>query len=139
MKDVDGVGCLDSDESFAGECEPGLVVEEIQNLDRAAVEELPRSRVQLPGLIGQLGLEANEGRLRTLVRLRRDESVAFEDAPDGGERRHPVDLADEVMGDGLGPSIVTAGDELLTKPQDLSLHVRGCFGKARMWPARPRL
>ena len=58
MKDVDGVGCLDCDECFAGHGEPGFVVEEVQDLDRAGVGELPGSRVQLPGLIGQLGLKS---------------------------------------------------------------------------------
>jgi len=69
MKDVDGVGCLDGDEGFAGDGESRLVVEEIQDLDRAAVGELPGSRVQLPGLVGQAGFEADEGGARSFVRL----------------------------------------------------------------------
>jgi hypothetical protein len=49
------------------------------------------------------------------VRLRGNQAIAFQDPPEGRDRRHPVDLADEVMGDGFGPGIVIAGDELLAQ------------------------
>jgi hypothetical protein len=48
---------------------PRTVIEEVQDLDRAAIGQLPGRGVELPGFIGQFGLEANERRAGTFVRL----------------------------------------------------------------------
>ena len=77
-----------------------MVVEEVQDLDRRSVGELPGGGVALPGLVGQLSLEADEGAARSFVGLRRDQAVALEDAPDGGRRGQLLDLTLEVVEDG---------------------------------------
>src|SRR5207253_10296371 len=77
-----GSAALTVTTGFGGECEPGLVIEEVEDLDRRVVGELPRRGVQLPGLVGEGGFESDEGRLRTLVGLRGDQPVAFEYPPD---------------------------------------------------------
>ena len=61
-----------------------MVVLEVENLDLAAVGELPLGGVALPGLVGQLGLEADERSFGALVGLGDDQPLALEDAPDGG-------------------------------------------------------
>jgi hypothetical protein len=70
------------------------------------------------------------------VRLRGDEAFALEDAPDGRQRGHSVDLADEVVGDGVGPGVVTGGDELLTKLENFALNLGRCLVGAGVGPAR---
>ena len=61
-----------------------MVIFEVEDLDRAAVGELPGGSVALPSLVWQLGLEADEGGAGTLMRLRSDQALALEDPPDGG-------------------------------------------------------
>src|SRR5260370_6561330 len=118
MKHVDGVGSLDGDESHAGDRESGLVVQEVQNFHRTAVGQLPGSGVQLPGLVGEFGFETDERGLWSLVRLRGDESLAFENPPHRRCRRNLVDLAIEVMCDGLGSGVMPIGSQLGAKLDD---------------------
>lgn len=74
---VHHVGGLHRGERRGDEQEAGVVVQADKDLDITAVGELPVRGVGLPELAGQLGLEANEGGARPLVRLRRDQPVAF--------------------------------------------------------------
>src|SRR5437660_1498402 len=115
MEDPDHVVGLEGRKASRGKSDSGFVVDEVQDLDRAAVGELPGSRIQLPGLIGELGLKTDERGPRALVRLRSNQAVAFEDPPHGRDRGHAFDLADEVMGYGFRPGIVTRRDEVVSK------------------------
>ena len=74
MKGVGDVVALDGAEAIGGESDSGTVVEEVEDLDRGAVGELPGSGVGLPGFVGQFGFEADEGRSRSFLRLRGDEA-----------------------------------------------------------------
>src|ERR1700694_2064155 len=66
---VDHVEALDRVEGGRIEEKPGVVVEQIQDLDRAAIGQVPGGGVRLPELVGQLSLEADEGGARPLVGL----------------------------------------------------------------------
>ncbi len=48
----------------------------------------------------------------------RNEAIAFEDPPHGRDRGHVVDLAPEVMCDGLGSSVMSGGGQLAAKLAD---------------------
>src|SRR2546427_5225131 len=62
--------------------------------------------------------------LRPLVGLRGDEPVAFEDPPHGGDRRHLVDLAPEVMGDGFRAGVMSGCAQLAAELDDQVLGTR---------------
>src|SRR5207237_9753317 len=93
------------------------------------------SSVQLPGLVGELGCETDEGGARSLVRLGSDQAVAFEDPPHGCDRGHPLDLANQMMGDGIRPRIVTGIDQLLAQSHDSGLDFRRCLVRTGTWSA----
>jgi hypothetical protein len=75
-------GALEAVEGERAGAKPGVVVEEVEDLDRSPVGELPGRGVELPSLVGQPGFKPDEGATRSLVRLRRDQPVALEDPPD---------------------------------------------------------
>ena len=104
----DDVRGLDGDEGVSHHQQPGVVVEAVEDLDAAAVGELPVGAVGLPELVGELGLEADPGRARALVRLRRDQPLAREDAPDGCHRGCAAEFQTEVMGDRVRAGVMTA-------------------------------
>src|SRR5713226_7910082 len=139
MEDMDGVCKLDGQQGLGGERDPGLVIEEVEDLDRRVVGELPWRGVQLPGLVGERGFESDKGRLRTLVGLRGDEPVAFEDPPHGRNRRQLVNLAEEVMSDRFRPGVVTGRGQLVAKPNDLSLDIGWRLQRAGARSTRARL
>jgi hypothetical protein len=95
-----------------------VVVDEIEDLDPGGIGEVPFGGVGLPELVGQLGLEADEGGLGPLVRLGCDQAVALEDAPDSGPRRWVGEAAGEVMEDGLRPSVEASRNQLLAELED---------------------
>lgn len=98
-----------------------MVIEQVEDLDWATVGKLPGGGVHLPGLVGQLGFEADKGRARPLMGLRSDQAVALEQSPYGCDRGRLGELTTQEMGDGLWPSVVTGGDELIAKGQDSGL------------------
>jgi hypothetical protein len=79
----DDVGAFDSEVRVGGQAEAGVVVEEVEDLDVGAVGQLPVGSVDLPHLVGEVGLEAYEGAAGALLGLGNDAAVAGEDAPDG--------------------------------------------------------
>ena len=96
-----------------------MVVNEVQDLDLAAIGQMPLGGVRLPAFVGQAGPEADEGGARPLVRLRGDQAATTEDSPDGGARRRcRRQTPGEVVGDGLGPGVVTRSAELLAELED---------------------
>jgi hypothetical protein len=84
MEGVDDVSGLDGGEGGGAQEQARVVVEEVEDLDGNAGSELPRGGVDLPGLVGKLGLEAEERAPGSLVRLGLDQALALEDAPDAG-------------------------------------------------------
>ena len=104
-----------------------MVVLQVQDLDGAAVGELPGGGVALPHLVGEVGLKTNKGAARPLVRLRNDEAAALEDPPDGGGRGQLRDSALEIEEDGLGPGIEAGLAQLVTELDDFSFDVSPGF------------
>jgi hypothetical protein len=62
--------------------ESGVVIEDVQDLDLAAVREGPVGDVGLPAFVGQVGFEPPPRGARSLVRLRGDEPALGENPPD---------------------------------------------------------
>lgn len=60
MEGVDHVAGLDGGEGGGGQEQAGVVVEKVEDLKLAAVRQLPGCGVDLPGFVGQRGLEADE-------------------------------------------------------------------------------
>jgi len=83
IEDLDYIGGLDGRESDRGHDQARVVVDQVQDLDLAAVGEQPVSGVGLPHLIGEVRLEALERRARSLPGLRRNQASPAEHAPDG--------------------------------------------------------
>jgi hypothetical protein len=86
---VDDVGAGDGASGEARQGEPGVVVEDVEDLHRCAVGELPVGGVGLPAFVGLLGGKGAPRRPRSLVRLRGDKAAAGQDPPDRGDRRTP--------------------------------------------------
>jgi hypothetical protein len=70
----------------AGQTEPGVVVDPVEDLGVGAVDQRPVGDVGLPALVGLFGGEADVAALGPLVRLWGEESAGGEDPPDRGDR-----------------------------------------------------
>jgi hypothetical protein len=121
MEELDHVAGAEGWVGGRAQEQAGAVVEEVEDLDRAAVGELPGSRVDLPGLIRQLGLEADERTLRPLVRLRGDQALALENPPDRGHRGQGLNALGEVVLEGLRTGVVAGCGQLLAELKDRRL------------------
>ena len=64
---VDDIGPGDGGVDGAGEQQPGVVVEPVQDLHIGAVGESPVGEVRLPGLVGLIGLQAEIGRFGSFI------------------------------------------------------------------------
>src|SRR5947209_2938357 len=118
-KSFEGVCGFDGGESDRGDKETGVVVDEVEDLDPGTVGQVPVGRVRLPTLVGQAGLEADEGGARPLVRLWDDQAPTTEDSPDGGARGEALGQScGKVVGDGLRSGVMTGGQQLLALLDD---------------------
>lgn len=90
---LDHVSGLDGGEGGRGQEQAGVVVFEVEDLDRAAVGELRGGGLALPYLVGEGGLEAGERAFEPLVRL--------------GEMRSPwrLRIRQMVASEASGPSL----------------------------------
>jgi hypothetical protein len=135
----DDVTAFDGPVGVGAHQEPGVVVLDVEDLDRAPVGELPVRRIGLPPLVGLVRLEPRERALRSLLGLRRDEPPVPEDPPDRGRCRGPAVSTLEVEGDRVSPGVESLFAELLSDQDDLVLDLptralRNAFG-----PSRPGL
>ena len=78
------VGGFEPGPGIRADQESGMIVEKIEDLHLGAVGQPPEGDVGLPKLVGQIGLESDEGGLGPLVGLGGDQAMTGEDAPDGG-------------------------------------------------------
>ena len=95
--------------------------------------------VGLPPFVRLLGLEADEGALRALLRLGGDEPPPAEDPPDRGHRGHRVVALGQVEGDGVGPGVQPLVRERLSELNDLVFERLRCPFGAPSGPARTGL
>ena len=102
-----------------------MVVEVIEDLDSAAVGQLPVGEVALPHLVGERRLEADEGATWSLVGLWGDQPLTLEDAPDSGHRGGVQRLQSEVVGDGVRAAVVPCPVQLLAQLEDRPLDLGG--------------
>jgi hypothetical protein len=106
-----------------------VVVEAVEDLDTTAISELPVRAVGLPEFVGEVGLEADERRLRPFARLRGDQPMASEDAPDRRHRGRGAEFEAEVVGDGVRAAVVAGGSEVMAEVDDRCLDLGcGCAG-----------
>ena len=115
-----------------------MVVEVVEDLDAGVVGELPVSEVALPHLVGQIGLEADERALGPLLRLWRDQPVALEDAPDGGDGWSVGACQRKVVVDGVWAGVVSCGVQLTAQGEDRFLELGSGGVRARLGTARLR-
>jgi hypothetical protein len=133
------IGGLESGQYLGGDQQPGVVVDQVEDLDLAAIGEGPEGEVALPGLVGQVGLEACEGCLGPLVRLGDDEALALEDPADGGSRGQLLEAFGEVVEDGLGAGVEAGRGQLPAELEDGGLDLRIDLVWTRPRPVRARL
>ena len=119
---------------MAGQAEPGVVVEPVEDLGVGAVGQRPVGDVGLPALVGLGGLEADVAALGPLVRLRGDESAGGEDSPDGGDRRAGAVPAVQMVGDGGRTGLVPVAVEVFADREDLVLELAAGAGGAMPRP-----
>jgi hypothetical protein len=97
-----------------------VVVDDVEHLEDHVVGERHMGDIGLPGLIGQVGAEALERALRSLLGLGDDEASVLECPPDRRGRRYDLFVALlEVIADGLGAGIDAEVAELLSQGHDL--------------------
>ncbi len=94
--------------------------------------------VALPGLVGQIRLEAGPAGARTLLRLGDHEATTAHDPVDGRESRHRGPLLAQMPGDGTGSGVEAVLGQALAPGHDLVLeHGRGEVGR-HLGPPSPR-
>ena len=111
-----------------------MVVDAVEDLDAAAVGELPVGAVGLPEFVGQIGLEPNEGRARALVGLRSDQAVPSEDAPDGRHRGRRAEFKTQVEGDRVRAAVMAGGSEFSAQANDRGLDLGRDGVGTGAWP-----
>ena len=109
----DGVGA-------AGQQQPGVVVEDVEDFHVGAIGEAPVGDVGLPEFVGLVGGQAFSGRAGSFVGLGYDESALVQDAPNRRYSRHIGDggVAGQVFGDGGRAGVVALFAERLAQPHD---------------------
>src|SRR5919202_4771492 len=105
------VGGLDRGEGIRSQQEPGVVVDQVEDLGVSAASQLPIGDVDLPELVGEGSFEAVEGGLGALAGLGSDQALPGQDPPDSGYRRHAFDDGPEVVGDGPGAGVMAGGGQ----------------------------
>jgi hypothetical protein len=121
---VDVAGFEDTPDS-AGHAQPGVVVDEVEDLDVAAVGQGPVGDVGLPAFVRLLSGEPDIAVLGTLVRLGDDEATGPQDPPDRRDCRRGVVAAFEVERDRRGAGLMSGTSEFLADLDDLVFEFDG--------------
>ncbi len=119
--------------------EAGVVVQPAEDLDTHGAREPGVGEVGLPGLVRQVGGEADVGGAGPLLGLGGDEAAAVQVAADGGRGDRDAVTVAEVPADRLGPGIVAGGRERLPQGHDLVEHLAGRGVGRGLRPTRSRL
>jgi hypothetical protein len=136
---VDHVGGLEHRPGGRADQQPGVVVDDVEDLHVGAVGQLPVGDVGLPAFIRHLRGEPHIRRPRSFLRLRGDAPPAGQDPPDRRDRRRLTVPLTQVEGDGRRPGVQALLGQPLAQLDDLLLHGGRCPLRARPRPPRPRL
>lgn len=122
-----------------GDADPGMVVDDVEDLEGLPVPERDMGHVGLPALVGQVGHEASERALGALVGLEGDEAACLEHPKDRRDRRGPAVALRQVVVDRRRTRVEPVVGQRLVQGHDLvSPHVRNP-GRATMGSPAPRL
>src|SRR5690242_13459919 len=102
--------------------QPGVIVEDVEDLGVTAISKRPVGDVGLPDLVRQVCLEPVPGGPGPLVRLRGDETPPGQDPPDGGHRGSRACLLAQVPGNRLRASVQAVPGQIFAQGHD------GIFG-----------
>lgn len=120
--------------------QPGVVVDDIEDLGVGVAGQWPVGDVGLPAFVGLIGFEPSPGRPGTLLRLRGDKAAARQHPPDRRDRRGRLAAVAQVPADRLGARVQALFAEFLTKADDQLLALVGHHPPGGgMWPAGPGL
>ena len=125
------VGGFEDPSGGAGEAEPRVVIDQVEDLDVGAVREGSVGDVALPAFVGLDGFEADVGALGSLVGLGSDEPAVGEDPPDRRGRRAGAVAALEMERDRGRAGLMAGSCQVLAELDDLVLNRdRGALGRA---------
>ena len=142
----DDIGRLEDHERIRGDHQPGVVVEDVQDLDLSSVGKAHVGDVSLPAFVRHVGFEPHERAARSLLGLRGDEPPAHQDPPDRRDRGHLclTVATGQVDPDRVRPCIEPEVTQLLAQLDDLVFEcLSGAKGtsprsaRARLEPAIP--
>ena len=136
---VDDIGAGDGSVCARADQEPGVVIEDVEDLDLGVVGEEPVGGVGLPAFVGLVGGEAHVGRLGTFEGLGGDEPATDQGPPDRRGCGDLVEFVLEVPGDGVRTGVEPVVDELFTELDDALFNLGWCPTRVAVWSARSRL
>jgi hypothetical protein len=98
----------------ASDTQPGVVVEDVEDLDLRTVGEAVVGDVELPAFVGGVGDKPPPTAAGAFMRLWGDESAGGQDPPDRRHGRHGVRAVTllQVCDDGRGASLMPAAVEV---------------------------
>lgn len=123
----------------AGQQQPGVVVEPVEDLHVGAVGQAPVGEVRLPELVRLVRLEADHRRPRPLAGLGCDQLRLEQDAADGGDRRCRGAFALESGDDRCGARVPAGRGQLSPQRHDPFAHGVGGAVRVRARTSRARL
>jgi hypothetical protein len=115
VQDSGDVDRSDAGHGLGSDAEPGVVVDDVEDLEVGVIGDADVGDVCLPALVREVGLEADVAALGPLVRFRGDEAAGFEDPPDRRDRRRVTPALNKVVADRLGAGVEAAVGELLAE------------------------
>ena len=144
VKDPHDFGRRGDGHRHTGQHGAGVVVDEVDDLDRVVVYEMPVRHIALPTLIRQIRLEAHPTRTGALLGLRGVQTTAHQHPVDGGERRHRGTGLGHVPQGGLGPRVEAVVVQSFAPGHDFVLEGRcgevgGHLGAPPLRAPAPRL
>ncbi len=95
-----------------------MVIEPVEDLHVAAVGQCPMGEVRLPTLVGLGSGEADVGAFGPFARLRSDQAVVVQDAPNRRGGGHGQALGSQMPLQGDRAGVEAVGDELFAQRDD---------------------
>src|SRR5262245_13990369 len=102
-EDSDHVGGAVGRPGGGGDQEPGVIVDDVEDLGAGAAGQLPVSDVHLPSLVRQVSAKPRVRGPGAFLRLRRYQPAPAQHPPDRRHRRHQITAPSQVPGDRVRP------------------------------------